>query len=400
MPIVVVALMLASSAQGSTHLRQQVSAISKFSTPLFKVLADLDAVDDDGRSALHHAVMLGNLELVKLFLRHGAKTTIKDNEGNLPLYYAEDLAYADVEAGQMNSPHFSIISWILQHMGTITRDRKSWNALHWAVLSGDLERVEQLLDAGMDATYGRHQNPLDVAFLIRDKEMFTLLLKERKGKKKVDLYGNSLFTLMRSLRSSPWSRPESTPTLDDLKTLINWTAEVTTSVPLPNLVSIYSDDADLVELVKVALDLGFAVDSIGVNRATLLLDASFYGKVATIKTLLANGADPHVYFSDIGKNAVQMAAQEGHVKAIEVLLDETDIDIDAIDKQKYSALMRAARRGQHEAVRFLQKRGADQTLLNYQGKTALDLAKTGLRGSLKSKIEDYQRTVALLEGGG
>ena len=399
MPVVVVALMLASSAQGSTHLRQQVSAISKFSAPLFKVIADLDAVDDDGRSALHHAVMLGDLELVKLFLKHGAKTTIKDNDGNLPLYYAEDLAYADVDAGRMNSPHFTIISWVLEHMGTITRDRKSWNALHWAVISGDLTRVEYLLDAGMDATYGRHQNPLDVAFLIRDKEMFTLLLKGRIGKKKVDLYNNSLFTLMRSLRSSPWSNPESKPSRNDIETLISWIAEVNTSVPLPNLVSIYSEDDDLAELVQVALDFGFDVNGVGIKRTPLLLEAAFSGKVATIKTLLENGADPNTYFSDLNKNAVHLAAQEGHAKAIEVLLDQTDIDIDAIDIQKYSALMRAARRGQHEAVRFLQERGADQTLLNYQGKTALDLAKIGLRGSVKRLKSDYQRTVALLEGG-
>lgn len=115
MPVVVVALMFASSAWGSTHLRQQILAINSTTQPLFKVLADLDVVDADGRSALHHAVMLGNLDLVKLFLEYGANTRIKDNDGNLPLYHAEDLAYADVEAGRMDSPYFAIISWLLQH---------------------------------------------------------------------------------------------------------------------------------------------------------------------------------------------------------------------------------------------------------------------------------------------
>lgn len=397
MPVVVVALMFASSAWGSTHLRQQILAINSTTQPLFKVLADLDVVDADGRSALHHAVMLGNLDLVKLFLEYGANTRIKDNDGNLPLYHAEDLAYADVEAGRMDSPYFAIISWLLQHMGTITRDRKSWNALHWAVFSGDLKRVEQLLDAGMDATYGRHQNPLDIAFLLRNKEMFILLLKGRIGQKKVDLSNNSLFIVMKSLRLGPSSSPDSMPTVDDLQTLISWIAEVNTSVPLPNLVSIYCEDAELAQLVKVALDLGFNVNSTGTQKVTLLLEAAFYGKVLTIQTLLEHGANTDVYFSDLNRNALHLAAQEGHAEALEVLLDQTDIDINSLDKQKYSALMRAARNGQYQAVRVLKERGADQTLRNYQGNTALDLAKVGLRGSIKIKIKDYQQTVALLE---
>ena len=401
MSIVVVALVLASSlAFGSIPLRQQISAISSRSVPLYKVLADLNAVDTDGRSALHHAVMLGDFDLVKLFLINGAETRIRDHDGNLPLYYAEDLAYADVEAGQVDSPHFAIISWLLQHMGNNVRDRKSWNALHWTVLSGDLKRAELLLDEGFDPTYGRHQNPLDVAFLLRNKEMFTLLLKGRIGKKKVDLNNNNLFVVMRSLRASPYSSLEPTP-LEDLQTVISWIAEVNTSVPLPNLVTIYGEDTEIAQLVQVALDLGFDVNSVGNRyRPPLLLDAAHHGKVATIKTLLANGADPNVYYSDLNKNALHMAAQEGHAEAINVLLDDTDIDIDAIDKQKYSALMRAARNGRYQAVRVLKERGADQTLLNYQGHTALDLARTGLRGSIKRRMADYQQTIELLEEGG
>lgn len=398
MPIVIVALLVvASSVFGSTYLRQQISTINSTTRPLFKVLADIDVVDADGRSALHHAVMLGNLDLVKLFLEYGANTRIKDDDGNLPLYYAEDLAYADVEAGRMDSPHFAIISWLLQHMGTITRDRKSWNALHWAVLSNDLKRVEQLLDAGMDATYGRHQNSLDLAFLLRNKEMFTLLLKGRIGQKKVDLYNNRLFVVMKTFRLGPSSSPDSMPTVDDLQTLISWIAEVNTSLPLPNLVPLYCEDAELAQLVKVALDLGFNVNSTGTNDAPLLVEAAFSGKVLTIQTLLEYGADTYVYFSGLKKNLVHLAAQEGHAEALEVLLDQTDIDIDSLDQPKYSALMRAARNGQYQAVRVLKERGADQTLRNYQGKTALDLAKIGLKGSLKRKIKDYQQTVALLE---
>lgn len=49
---------------------------------------DLQAQDRQGRSALHYAVISGDLSMVKMLLQHGALLDTQDHEGKTPLYYA------------------------------------------------------------------------------------------------------------------------------------------------------------------------------------------------------------------------------------------------------------------------------------------------------------------------
>ncbi len=60
---------------------------------LLEVGANIDAVDQDGRSALHHAAMLGKAKLVELLMEKGANSYVQDKFGN----YAAGLAF---QAGQ------------------------------------------------------------------------------------------------------------------------------------------------------------------------------------------------------------------------------------------------------------------------------------------------------------
>ena len=48
---------------------------------LIKKSADIAATDNDGRTALHWAAMVDNLEALKLLIRHGPET-IKDAQDN------------------------------------------------------------------------------------------------------------------------------------------------------------------------------------------------------------------------------------------------------------------------------------------------------------------------------
>lgn len=48
----------------------------------------IDKQDNLGRTPLHIAASVGNEEMVKYLLKHGAKPDIKDNLGNSPLHHA------------------------------------------------------------------------------------------------------------------------------------------------------------------------------------------------------------------------------------------------------------------------------------------------------------------------
>nr|CDS25433.1 arf GAP with coiled coil ANK repeat and PH [Hymenolepis microstoma] len=58
--------------------------------------ADINAVDQDGRTALHHACSLQRVHLVCLLLRRLANHEIKDKDGRRPIDVAIDTAHADI----------------------------------------------------------------------------------------------------------------------------------------------------------------------------------------------------------------------------------------------------------------------------------------------------------------
>ena len=65
---------------------------------------DIHAVDDQGRSALHLAIIMGYPEIAALLLRHGANAALEDRQGKTPLDYAD----------ASNVEYFSTIRDLLQ----------------------------------------------------------------------------------------------------------------------------------------------------------------------------------------------------------------------------------------------------------------------------------------------
>jgi ankyrin repeat protein len=51
--------------------------------------ADINALNEDGCTALHHAVSQGHTEAAALLVKRGADATTKDRFGKAPLDYAE-----------------------------------------------------------------------------------------------------------------------------------------------------------------------------------------------------------------------------------------------------------------------------------------------------------------------
>lgn len=60
------------------------------SSLLLRLGCNVNAVDAEGATALHHAVDVGSLELVVLLVYHGASPEIADKNGDAPLDLAED----------------------------------------------------------------------------------------------------------------------------------------------------------------------------------------------------------------------------------------------------------------------------------------------------------------------
>ncbi|WP_442782554.1 ankyrin repeat domain-containing protein [Collimonas fungivorans] len=106
------------------------------------------------------------------------------------------------------------------------------------------------------------------------------------------------------------------------------------------------------------------------NGDTALMVASYKGDVAAVKALLDKEAEPN----NTGWTALHYAAAIGNNEIVQMLLDASAY-IDAGSPNNTTPIMMAARGGKIETVKLLLDSGADVTLKNDVGMTAIDLAK-------------------------
>ena len=107
------------------------------------------------------------------------------------------------------------------------------------------------------------------------------------------------------------------------------------------------------------------------NGDTVLMLAAFHGYPAIVRALLAR----EVEVNGPGWTALHYAAINGNPQSIKALLDASAY-IDAESPEgKMTPIMLAAVRGRVGAVKLLREEGADISLKNSDGLTALDLAR-------------------------
>ena len=108
-------------------------------------------------------------------------------------------------------------------------------------------------------------------------------------------------------------------------------------------------------------------------RSSALKVAAMKGSAEMIKVLCAAGAEVNT-LDDLGKSAVWYAAASGHVDALTALIRMDEADINQPDNRKYTPLMCAVASDKVDAVRALVNAGADVSLKQLNGQTALQLA--------------------------
>ncbi|SFA77622.1 hypothetical protein SAMN04515620_102302 [Collimonas sp. OK607] len=106
------------------------------------------------------------------------------------------------------------------------------------------------------------------------------------------------------------------------------------------------------------------------NGDTALMIASYKGDVTAVKALLDKEAEPN----NTGWTALHYAAAVGNDEIVQMLLDASAY-IDAGSPNNTTPIMMAARAGKIQTVKLLLDSGADVTLKNDVGMTAIDLAR-------------------------
>ena len=118
-----------------------------------------------------------------------------------------------------------------------------------------------------------------------------------------------------------------------------------------------------------------------------LMMAALKGHVAMVKKLIARDAD----VNKTGWTALHYAATNGHVEIIRILLEQHAY-IDAESPNGTTPLMMAAHYGSPSAVKVLLEAGADPTIKNQLGLTAIDFANRAGRQDSAELIAAHVRS--------
>ena len=418
----------------SSSISQQVQSLrgSSFQT-IMNILDNIDATDELGRSFLHYATIFGNVQLVKFLLKYQNNTDFKDKDGKTPFDHALQGAQDDNDLQQM-----LIVSYLLEHRNGIdTEDERGWTPLLWAMISGNLSRVEELLKGDAELVNGT----IDVAITLQDERLWQLLWQYRRREMTSGL--NYYVGQIHSQRTSIERKKDIGTFVEFMLTLGDdeWINGLLTNSRKSGVsayaldMALFSQDqqiwqifcdlvqhSDLVHL-NIGQQLRLLIETKFWNSKTrrqtrdnfikfvinnrkevtasdkqmLLLQAISLKRTSLVQFLIDSGADIEASYN--AERLLPVAAKIGARNIVEILF-ANDIDIEQTGKDGRTALAIASYFGYDNIVSLLLTKKANIDALDKQKKTAFMLAAYRGRLSTVKLLYDRGATIDLITESG
>jgi ankyrin repeat protein len=381
--------------------------------------ADIDFIDDRGRSALHTASRSGRGDVVEFLLEHGADVDIEEDDTYwTPLHLAahngelevcrlllKHGAAVDKRSRDQQTPLHLVsslgspeIARFLMEQGadTVSKDDRGWTPLHNASRLGHLDLVELFLKGGVDVNVlsadegtplylaSRHGKLEAVRFLIKhgadlgrcdDRGWTPLHAASRKGY--LDIV--QLF-LDLDISVQVRNRDHETPLMlasigghvEVSRLFIEHQADVT-SADNEGWTSLHSTSRHgHTNVVRLLLDNGADVNVQKANLWAPLHLASVNGHLEVAVLLLERGAEVDMQSED-QETPLHLASEEGKLEVARLLIKRRS-NVNSQDIQGWTASHLAARNGHLDVVKLLLNSGADIGTRNGRDKTAFDIA--------------------------
>lgn len=388
-------LLLAAGADAKAVNRYGASPMSEAAAlgnpaiieALLKAGADPNTREtSDGETVLMTAARSGNAEAVRALLAHGADVNAKETyRGQTALMWAAAECHTEVVKLLLDhGADWKVISSFretklpkLSAASSVTPfARGGFTAFSFTAREGDIETAKVMLDAGIGINQTDVDNTSALVIAIMNKHYtFAKFLLDRGADPNVtDVKGRAALYAAVDIRNEDWSAMPSRklndayPSLDLIKLILAHGARVNERLTknLPGRSGMDSGDTTLDE------------------GATPFMRAARSGDAATMRLLLAAGADPALTTKE-GNNALMFAAGVGYrdkntrgseADALEALklCVEQGMDINQANWKGETALHGAASRGADAIVQYLVAHGAKMDLKTGRGFTPLDIA--------------------------
>lgn len=268
-------------------------------------VTDINTTDSLGRSALHHAAIVGNFEIINYLLANDADPKQKDLNNKVPFQLAIE--------EKMSIEQAKVASVLLHAAkgGVEGRDDKGWNALHWAILAKDRPLIDRWLDEGATLLRNRSgfaiysQHPIEVAFLTQDAQLIDYLVDrydEWAGENALQYAANSnLRNLIEAL-----TKVERNLSFD-----VN-ARDKNNNIPLHNAIRAAGVVNNSVNRIRVRtfIEHGADVEIRNSDGKTPLMVAAGYGLSEIVQALIEGGADIHATLAGDTKQDARYFAEQ------------------------------------------------------------------------------------------
>ena len=331
---------------------------------LFAKGADINFVDEDWPLFVT-AVTSNDIKMVEFFIKNGVNLELKGPDGKTALLHAISLKNAQ------------LVSMLLSAGADLkAEDSNSKDALMYAAEANNAELMNRLLKKGFDPK--RHskvgKTALDYAIDARAQETYRILSK---------------------LNTQPMDFINAVDKGDaaSVKTLIAEGADVRTKDKNGKAAIVIATEKGYSEVLKLLLENG--ADPNGKYfknpKANLFVMAMHNARYDAALVLLKSGAaaDFNHKYKD-GKTALMIAMETEKNDLVTYLLLKK-FNVDTTDDFGNTALIYAVKHDLFSVAKKLLELGADPTLRQVDGKTALDIAKSENKSSLVRILTDAEK---------
>ena len=345
------------------HLRDAAEAGDLVSVKGVLELApeiDLDAMDDQGHTALYGATFFGRTQVVEYLLKQGADADVSDMDGKTPLHVAASRGYS------------RIMRALVQYTNDIdAQDLLGATATFSAAESGSAEVLRILMENSADPNIANsnEETPLWAATANGHESSARVLLEgsSARGKTKVEVDARAV-----ERGRTPLHVAAERGDINIARLLLEHGAGKEVRDATGNTALFVAADGGHARMVMWLLERNVVIDAANHHGETPLYVSSLDGHVPVTEVLLNRGADTEAA-DDNGETPLMGAAQEGHTAIITELL-AASAKIEAANDIGETPLMVAALEGFQNAVALLINNGADFGVARNDGKTALHLA--------------------------